>query len=149
MSKAEHTPEPWDDTEFVGDDGRPPATAEDVAAMVASSTLEGGAFLYGVTVDGLVDEQGRSKVVCYTGNGPASAANSRRIVACVNACQGISTEALADGAVSDLLAACERWDKGFTDGEEFTEEQFLAWVNANRRAAREAAARAKAEGGAP
>ncbi len=34
-------------------------------------------------------------------------ANARRIVAAVNACEGISTEALEDGVVADLLAACK------------------------------------------
>lgn len=48
-------------------------------------------------------------------------------------------------AAPDLLAACEAWDQGFTDGEEFTSEQLLAWLNANRRLAR--AAIAKARGG--
>lgn len=49
-------------------------------------------------------------------------------------------------AAPELLAACEMWDQGFTDGEEFTPEQLLAWLNKNRRAAR--AAIAKAKGGA-
>jgi hypothetical protein len=34
-------------------------------------------------------------------------ANARRIVACVNACTGIPTEALEGGVVADLLAACK------------------------------------------
>lgn len=37
-----------------------------------------------------------------------------------------------------LRSACELWDKGFVEGEEFTAEQFRKWVNDNRRAAREA-----------
>lgn len=44
---------------------------------------------------------------------------------------------------AQLLAACELWDKGFVEGEEFTPEQFLAWVNRNRAAARAAIAKAK------
>ena len=63
-----------------------------------------------------------------------------RAIACVNACNGINPE-----AVPDLLAACQLWDQGFVDGEEFTADQFLAWVTVNRRAAR--AAIAKATGG--
>ncbi len=35
------------------------------------------------------------------------AANARRIVACVNTCRGIPTEALEGGAVAGLVAACE------------------------------------------
>lgn len=38
---------------------------------------------------------------------PSGDANARRIVAAVNACEGISTEALEAGVVADLLAACE------------------------------------------
>lgn len=45
-----------------------------------------------------------------------------------------------------LVAACRLWGQGFAEGEEFTPEQLLAWMNANRRAAREAIA--AAEGGA-
>lgn len=48
-------------------------------------------------------------------------------------------------AAPDLLAACELWDQGFVDGEEFTPEQLLAWLNANRRAARAAIAKAKGQ----
>ena len=32
-------------------------------------------------------------------------ANARRIVACVNACAGLSTEAIESGAVADLIRA--------------------------------------------
>lgn len=45
-------------------------------------------------------------------------------------------------AAPDLLAACQLWDQGFTEGEQFTAEQFRRWVNANRRAARAAIAKA-------
>ena len=46
-------------------------------------------------------------------------------------------------AAPDLLAACELWGKGFAEGEEFTPDQLLKWMNDNRRAARAAIARAK------
>ena len=43
-------------------------------------------------------------------------ANARRLVAAVNACQGIGTEALEQGVVDELLQACrmvvERWEQG-------------------------------------
>jgi len=45
-----------------------------------------------------------------------------------------------------LLAACEAWDQGFAEGEEFDAAQFLAWVNERRRMAREAIKKAKGEG---
>lgn len=35
------------------------------------------------------------------------AANGRRIVACVNACAGISTDALENNVVADLLLTCK------------------------------------------
>lgn len=46
-------------------------------------------------------------------------------------------------AAPDLLAACEAWDLGFTEGEQFDHAQFLAWVNKNRAIARAAIAKAK------
>lgn len=48
-------------------------------------------------------------------------------------------------AAPELAAACEAWDKGFVDGEDFDADQFLAWVNRNRRAARAALAKAHAD----
>jgi hypothetical protein len=51
--------------------------------------------------------------------------------------------ALAVRAVNSfdaLMAACKLWDEGFTEGEQFDPEQFLAWVNKNRAAARAALA---------
>lgn len=42
---------------------------------------------------------------------------------------------------AELAAAAKLWDEGFTDGEEFDEQQFLAWVNKNRSAARAAIAK--------
>lgn len=55
-----------------------------------------------------------------------------------------TADAALIAAAPDLLIACELWDQGFTDGEEFTPEQLLAWVNKNRAAARAAIAKAKA-----
>lgn len=45
-------------------------------------------------------------------------------------------------AAPQLLAACRAWDEGFTEGEQFTAEQFRVWVNERRRMAREAIAAA-------
>ncbi len=39
-------------------------------------------------------------------------ANAHRIVAAVNACEGISTEALEGGVVKELLAICKAIDDG-------------------------------------
>lgn len=46
-------------------------------------------------------------------------------------------------AAPAMLAALKLWDEGFTDGEEFTPEQLLAWMNKNRKAARDAIALAQ------
>ncbi len=56
-------------------------------------------------------------------------------------------EPIKDDACERMLAACKAWDEGFTEGEEFTPEQFRVWVNERRRLAREAIA--KWEGGTP
>lgn len=48
-------------------------------------------------------------------------------------------------AAPALLAACELWDKGFVEGEQFDEAQFLKWVNDNRRAARAVIAKVKGQ----
>lgn len=45
-------------------------------------------------------------------------------------------------AAPQLFAACRAWDEGFTEGEQFTPEQFRVWVNERRRLAREAIAAA-------
>jgi len=46
---------------------------------------------------------------CATnGPGPKHEANARRLVACWNACQRFSTEALEAGAVGELLEACQK-----------------------------------------
>ena len=66
--------------------------------------------------------------VCYGALGSDCRANARLIA-----------------AAPDLLAACMLWDQGFAEGEEFTPEQFLKWVNDNRRAARAAIAKARGE----
>lgn len=46
-------------------------------------------------------------------------------------------------AAPDLLSACEAWDTGFVDGEQFDAEQFRVWVNERRAMARAAIAKAK------
>lgn len=43
-------------------------------------------------------------------------ANARRIVAAVNACEGLSTEALEAGVVADLLAALEAVERLIPQG---------------------------------
>lgn len=53
--------------------------------------------------------------------------------------QGLRAElAQAQAENARLRAACEAWDRGFVDGEEFDADQFLKWVNRNRATARAA-----------
>ena len=74
---VEFTPGPWVWSEFGRYDGKPLETAEDVAETVAYSARQSSvAKLYGVTLDD-ADENGRSTVVCYTGNGPRAQYNAR------------------------------------------------------------------------
>ena len=78
IAEARH--EPWEWTTFTKPDGTPIITAEDVAETTAASARKGvGNELHGITLAGLGDDAGPN-VVCYTGNGPASAVHARAIV---------------------------------------------------------------------
>ncbi len=47
--------------------------------------------------------------------------------------------------IEELMNACDSWDRGFIEGEEFTPEQFRVWVNQRRQFCRDAFASAKAD----
>jgi hypothetical protein len=82
---VDHSPLPWTFTYFTKPDGSEIKTPQDVAETVASSALKcEGTTLWGVTLDE-PDAEGRTVVICYTGNGPHSEANARLIVAAINA----------------------------------------------------------------
>jgi len=84
MRQIDHSPLPWTLSFFTKPDGSEIKTPQDVAETVAfSATQCEGTTLWGVTLDDK-DEQGRTKVICYTGNGPQSEANARLIVAAIN-----------------------------------------------------------------
>lgn len=56
----------------------------------------------------------------------------RRIVACVNACAGLSTEALEAGHLAKALEAAKRattWGEAWAEGDEVTEEEARALVD--------------------
>lgn len=77
---AEARSEPWEWTTFTKPDGSPIITAEDVAETTAASARHHvGNELHGISLAGLGDAAGPN-VVCYTGNGPQSAAHARAIV---------------------------------------------------------------------
>ena len=83
--KIDHSPLPWTFSKFTKPDGSDITTPQDVADTVAFSALQGdGTTLWGVTLDEK-DEEGRTVVICYTGNGLHSEANARLITAAVNA----------------------------------------------------------------
>lgn len=93
MAEQKHTPGPWIFSEFCKADGSPIETVDDVADTVRQSAQRGTrAQLFGVSLDDAdtPDAEGRSTVVCYTGNGP-NAHNNARLIA----------------AAPDLLAACK------------------------------------------
>lgn len=80
-----HSPLPWDFTWFTKPDGSEIKTPQDVADTCAFSSLQcEGTRLWGVTL-AEKDKEGRTLVICYTGNGPHSEANARLITAAVNA----------------------------------------------------------------
>lgn len=81
---SQPSPTPWVFSQFSRYDGSPLQSAEDVAATVAhSARLSDRAELWGVTLPE-DDENGRAKVVCYTGNGPRAAVNAAVIAHAVN-----------------------------------------------------------------
>lgn len=84
MTEQKHTPGPWIFSEFCKADGGPIETVDDVADTVRQSAQRGTrAQLFGVSLDDAdtPDAEGRSTVVCYTGNGPNAHNNARLIAA--------------------------------------------------------------------
>jgi hypothetical protein len=59
--------------------------------------------------------------VCHVGNGPTSAENARRIVACVNALAGIPTEALEAGTLGMVLGEAHELIAEWNDHREHEE----------------------------
>lgn len=62
-----------------------------------------------------IDAPDGTAVVWWTSSvydeGIPNHADAVRIVACVNACEGIPNEALKDGVVKDMLEALQAWDQ--------------------------------------
>ena len=68
------SPRPWDWTSHKREDGKPIQSVEDVVGILALSARKGvGLELHGVGAK----QNGEDIVICYTGNGPRSAANAR------------------------------------------------------------------------
>lgn len=82
----------WQFTEFCRHDGQPLRSVQDIQDTLAFSAGRSDRIaLFGVSLND-ADEDGRSTVVCYTGNGP-NAHNNARLIACTKA----------------LLAIAQRW----------------------------------------
>ncbi len=89
---APHSPEPWHIEPLVADHG---------ASIAICNRHEGIlAVIPPLNEDDEPDEATAQR-------DPHDAANARRMVAAVNACQGIGTEALEQGVVRELLEALE------------------------------------------
>lgn len=100
---SNHTKGRWIYSYFCKSDGTPIVTVEDVAETIAGSARHSDrAELFGVTLDDADQhEDGRSTVVCYTGNGP-NAHNNARLIA----------------AAPDLLAALDELMSAVADDDE-------------------------------
>jgi len=95
-TKSAHTPEPWR-----LEKGR---WANEGRTFIKSD--RNGMFKpFAAETTYAVAEDSHGSNKCHD----AAEANARRIVACVNACAGISTEALESGIVADMLAALNEY----------------------------------------
>lgn len=107
MAEQKHTPGPWIFSEFCKADGSPIETVDDVADTVRQSAQRGTrAQLFGVSLDDAdaPDAEGRSTVVCYTGNGP-NAHNNARLIAAAPDLLAALKEALSELATEYPIAS--------------------------------------------
>jgi hypothetical protein len=94
--ETKHSPEPW------GAFRLDVSGTDEFKAYTARCIDQGAPEDFYIV---MVEKPDGSADVCHVGNGPTSAENARRIVACVNALAGIPTEALEAGAVRSLIKA--------------------------------------------
>lgn len=97
--KDNHTLEPWDDVWLDDDNG-----------WIMDSQ---GNYLFEVITK---DSEG------YCASKKVATANARRVVAAVNACKGISTEALEKGVVQDMVDACATFTEVFGKSNRYRKE---------------------------
>jgi hypothetical protein len=98
MSETKHSPEPW------GAFRLDVSGTDEFKAYTARCIDQGAPEDFYIV---MVEKPDGPADVCHVGNGPTSAENARRIVACVNALAGIPTEALEAGALKRALVALE------------------------------------------
>jgi hypothetical protein len=96
VSDTKHSPEPW------GAFRLDVSGTDEFKAYTARCIDQGAPEDFYVV---MVEKPDGPADVCHVGNGPTSAENARRIVACVNACAGIATEALEAGKMGEALDA--------------------------------------------
>lgn len=116
----QHTPEPWEvQYEWCDCGGEYPCGhGQYPYEIVAPNTL----------IPRWHNEKGTPAIVTrFEGDdsNETNMANARRIIAAVNACKGISTEALESGVVAELLAACKRVETYFSGSLLSAQEQSI------------------------
>jgi hypothetical protein len=103
---AAHTPEPW--------------SVDTADCFLITADADGGMVAATETLD-------RDDAACSS--------NARRIVAAVNACRGLSTKALEQGVVRELLEALEAQDMAEWDAEASRRKGYFDRARELRRAA--------------
>lgn len=94
-----HTPGPWRSFRLVDAAGAPLRDEKAVEYVAECVARRPGADFFCVAQPGVGTPD-----VCHTGNGPTSAVNAARIVACVNALEGIDNPAAVKDAIAALRA---------------------------------------------
>jgi len=95
-NKPEHTPEPWE---------------TDLIYVVASDPK-------GIHPDIYIAEIAHEDSEGLIASSAEQEANGHRIVACVNACEGISTEALEQGVIQEMLDVMKAYLSGTKEPDE-------------------------------
>jgi hypothetical protein len=108
VSDTKHSPEPW------GAFRLDVSGTDEFKAYTARCIDQGAPEDFYVV---MVEKPDGPADVCHVGNGPTSAENARRIVACVNACAGLSTEALEAGMLAEALDLSETVSRCLSDVE--------------------------------
>jgi hypothetical protein len=119
ISASLHTPEPWehhDNGLIYGQCGEDDVEAPFVCDVIEDSAMQALGML-----------------------SPVEEANARRICAAVNACKGISTEALEQGVVAELLSTLTDFFNIMHDYESSVEKGYVQQAMERSRAAVEQA----------
>jgi hypothetical protein len=110
--ETKHSPEPW------GAFRLDVSGTDEFKAYTARCIDQGAPEDFYIV---MVEKPDGSADVCHVGNGPTSAENARRIVACVNALAGIPTEALEAGTLGMVLGEAHELIAEWNDHREHEE----------------------------